>query len=90
MPGSKSAARAVPCWLYDLWLFSHQGVQLDRSLVLQKLGSVEVDLSRSKLESALEQVKHDWKRDLQPLLSQYIPWSDVTSYVRSLLDKLVD
>jgi predicted nucleotidyltransferase component of viral defense system len=82
--------RGKPRDLYDLWLLSRQGVQLDRSLVKKKLDFVEVDLTRSKLESVLEKVKHDWKRDLQPLLSPYIPWSDITSYARSLLDELID
>jgi len=82
--------RGKPRDLYDIWILLHQGVHLDRSLVLQKLAFVEVDFSSPKLESALEHVKQDWKRDLQPLLAQYIPWSDVTSSVHLLLDKLVD
>ncbi|MBE3040205.1 MAG: nucleotidyl transferase AbiEii/AbiGii toxin family protein [Chloroflexi bacterium] len=58
--------------VYDLWLFSGQGIHLDPSLVVAKLAVTGAAFSPSALDKALAKAARDWERDIHPLLSQFV------------------
>ena len=76
--------RGKPRDLYDIWFLTHQGVSLDLDLLERKLAGYDIRLSLSRFEQALEEVRPEWKRDLRPLLSQYVSWEDISANVDHL------
>lgn len=76
--------RGKPRDLYDIWLLLNQGVTFDRSLVEHKLSLYDMTFSAEILDQALNQVRDDWERDLQPLLPQFVSYQDARRGVASL------
>ena len=76
--------RGKPRDLYDLWLMSRQGWQLDRNLLSQKLALYDLEYTPTRLRAAVAQVATDWERDMRPLLPQFVPFEDVSREVQAL------
>lgn len=74
--------------VYDLWLFSGQGIHLDPSLLAAKLAVTGTAFSPSALDEALAKAERDWERDMRPLLPQFVCWEDVIGQVQPLLSGL--
>ncbi|MFH1636019.1 MAG: hypothetical protein ABIG63_18660 [Chloroflexota bacterium] len=64
---------------HDIWFLIRQGVRLDIDLLNQKLVLYDLKFSPSLFESALENVRTDWERDLRPLLAQPWSWDEIVS-----------
>lgn len=79
--------RAKPRDLYDIWLMVEQGVHLDPDLIRRKLELYEMILTPAILQAALTRARADWKRDLRPLLGQYVE-PDVTDRAAANLLRL--
>lgn len=78
--------RSKPRDLYDIWLLLHRGAQPDLALIKRKLALYGMALEPGALGEALEQVRAEWERDLQPLLPQFVPYQDVRETIVSLLE----
>jgi predicted nucleotidyltransferase component of viral defense system len=74
--------------IYDIWLLTRRGVQMDRELVRKKLALYDVSLSSANLEDALEKAKADWTRDLRPLLPQLVTWQEAMAQLSPVLSEL--
>jgi predicted nucleotidyltransferase component of viral defense system len=77
--------RGRPRDLYDIWMLLHRGVQPDPALIEHKLTLYDMRWDHGVLEEALERVRVDWERDLQPLLPQFVPYEDTRERVVALL-----
>jgi len=77
--------RGKPRDLYDLWLLLRRGAQPDGALIERKLAHYEMAWEPGVLVEALERVRADWERDLQPLLPQFIPYEDAREGAAALL-----
>jgi predicted nucleotidyltransferase component of viral defense system len=66
--------RGKPRDLYDIWLLLNQGVQPDDALIERKLALYGTGWDRDALAEALDRVRTNWKRDLQHLLPQFVPY----------------
>ncbi|MFH1633503.1 MAG: nucleotidyl transferase AbiEii/AbiGii toxin family protein [Chloroflexota bacterium] len=71
--------RGKPRDLYDIWFLIRQGVRPDIDLFNQKLVLYDLKFSPPLFESALENVRTDWERDLHPLLAQPWSWDEIVS-----------
>ena len=80
----RSKARDV----YDIWLLTSKGVQLDRELVMKKLALYDLEISKDNLDAALQKARRDWTQDLRPLLPQFVAWQDVIARVTPQLDAI--
>ena len=69
--------RGKPRDLYDLWLLTQQGVEVDLSLIQKKLALYDLEYNQAMFETALDNVRTDWARDLKPLLPQFVSWEAV-------------
>ena len=78
--------RGKPRNLYDIWLLLRQGVQPDSNLMERKLGLYEMKWEPSRLKQALERVRSEWERDLQPLLPQFVDYGDAREAITTLLE----
>jgi predicted nucleotidyltransferase component of viral defense system len=78
--------RGKPRDLYDIWLLLRQGVQPDSNLMERKLGLYEMKWEPSRLKQALERVRSEWERDLQPLLPQFVDYGDAREAITTLLE----
>ena len=81
--------RSKPRDAYDLWLLAAQGVQLDPALVSRKLDMYNIPLTKASLDEALEKAQANWKRDLGPLLPQFVAWEDAISHLTILFNMLI-
>jgi len=77
--------RGKPRDLYDIWLLLHQGVEPDAVLIQRKLALYEMRWDPGALEEAMERVRADWQRDLQPLLPQFVPYELAREGIAALL-----
>jgi predicted nucleotidyltransferase component of viral defense system len=80
--------RGKPRDLYDIWFLTQQGVSLDLDVLKRKLAGHNVRVSLSRFEESLEGVRPEWKRDLRPLLSQYVSWEDISAGLDHLRNQL--
>ena len=78
--------RGKPRDLYDIWLLLHQGVEPDIALIQRKLALYEMGWDPGALEEAVERVRADWKRDLRPLLPQFVPYELAREGIAALLE----
>jgi predicted nucleotidyltransferase component of viral defense system len=78
--------RGKPRDLYDIWLLLHKGVEPDTTLIQRKLTLYEMSWDPGALEEAVERVRADWERDLQPLLPQFVPYELAREGIAALLD----
>lgn len=78
--------RGKPRDLYDIWLLLRQGVQPDSNLMERKLGLYEMKWELGRLKQALERVRSEWERDLQPLLPQFVDYGDAREAITTLLE----
>ncbi len=78
--------RGKPRDLYDIWLLLRQGVQPDSNLMERKLGLYEMKWEPSRLKQALERVRSEWERGLQPLLPQFVDYGDAREAITTLLE----
>jgi predicted nucleotidyltransferase component of viral defense system len=77
--------RGKPRDAYDIWLMSHQGVQIDPQRIDNKLALYGLSFTKKKLIEVLDQARPAWERDLHPLVPQFVAWDDVKEQILSAL-----
>ncbi|MBN1537226.1 MAG: nucleotidyl transferase AbiEii/AbiGii toxin family protein [Anaerolineales bacterium] len=79
--------RSKPRDVYDIWLLSRRGINLDIELLNRKLAIYGYKFSKERLDQALLSTKRTWEQDLRGLLPQYIEWNELTT---ELINYIVD
>ncbi len=70
---------------HDIWFLLSKGVEMDPSLVEEKLKPYDMELGPELLNEALEECGGNWQRELRPLMAETPDFETVSNEIRKRL-----